>query len=147
MAYKGIVWPLRLNSRGDFDSGDQRRIIKSDIRTVLQTRRFVNLNFGGERKMRPGAYAVMPFQLMKPFDPVLIEALTNNYAREALSFLEEQGKIQVQRILTTLLEGKFGLRGIALRIFYMVLVDQLQDDYTFEIETQLPTNSDGIRRT
>ena len=146
MAYRGILWPLRLNTRGDFDAGNQRQVIKSDIRTVLQTRRFVNLRLNGERRMRPGAFSVMPFALIKPFRKTLIAALVIDYVEDALSFLEQQGKISVKNVRLKMVQDRVGVRGVSVNIGYTVLVDQLQDEYTFEIDTESPA-AEGVRRT
>lgn len=141
MAYRGLVWPLRLNSSGDFQSGDIRTVIKSDIRTALQTRRFVDEDLGGERKMRPGAFGQIPFALMETYDRYAMPILVEEYVREALQILVDEGKIYIIQI-----DVDAQPRGVVVKIGYVVVEEQLRDEYSHEIVTEQPVDSGNARR-
>ena len=147
--YRGLVWPLRLNTRGDFQSGTNREVIKSDIRTALFTRRYVDETMGGERKMRPGAFSQIPFSLIRDRDDAcddesderLIAMLVEEYIYEALQILVNEGKIAIREVRV-----QANPRGVRAYIGYSVLEENLRDEYTFEIATEAPVDSGNTRR-
>jgi hypothetical protein len=141
--YAGVLWPLRLNSRGDFDKGFQREVLRSDIRAVLQTRRFLDLRRGGERVMRPGAYGLVPILLFDVFDPDVLVPLVETWVEEAMDWLVRAGKLSVQRILVS---PFYDPARLNIKIDYLVLEENVRDTFETEIQSFTPVDSSSLRR-
>ena len=141
--YAGVIWPLRLNSRGDFDKGTQRVVVRSDIRTVLQTRRFFSLGQGGERVMRPGAYGLVPTLLFDIFDPDIVVPLVESWVEEALDHLVRNGKITIRKVAV---EAKYDPARLRVFIAYLLRDENIREEFETEIQSFEPLSSSGARR-
>lgn len=141
--YAGVIWPLRLNTRGDFDKGSQREVVRSDIRTVLQTRRFFTLGQGGERVMRPGAYGLVPTLLFDIFDPDVLIPLVESWVEEALDSLVRNGKITIRKVAVT---ADYEPSRLLIKIEYYLREENIRDVYETEIQSFQPLSSSVARR-
>lgn len=133
MSYKGLLWPLRRNSQGDFVTGDASEVTKSDLRTIFGTRRYLSPESGGERVMRPGAFCQLPLSLIEPFEPELLEPLLQAYLEEGLAFLVNEGRINV---LDIRIAFSYARGEVAIEIDYEVIETNFRGTYSFEIATE-----------
>ena len=130
--YAGVLWPLRLNTRGDFDKGSQREVVRSDIRTVLQTRRFFALGQGGERVMRPGAYGLVPTLLFDVFDPDVLVPLVQTWVEEALDSLVRNGKITIRKVSV---DPRYDPERLFIHIEYYLREENIREEFETEIQS------------
>jgi hypothetical protein len=142
--YAGVVWPLHLNSKGDYAKGSQRDVLKSDIRTVLQTRRFQSLESGGERLMRPGAFGLVPVVIFDIFNPDILTPLIKAWVEDALYHLVRAGKMEVLDLRVTPYYKP--TEGYRIFIKYLVKEENMRDEYETEIETIRPASAENSGR-
>lgn len=140
--YQGLLWPLRMHSRGDFQKGSLREVIRSDLRVALQTRKFIDVSRGGERVMRPGAYGLVPALLFQIFDPDLLVPLVESWVEEAVDWVVRAGKIDIQRIEVVPL---YGPERLHIYIDYIVLEENVRDSFETEILSENPNEETSTR--
>ena len=141
MTYRVPLWPLRVEN-GDFVTGDRSEAIISDIGMVIGVRKFVDINIPGEYVMRPNAFSEMPFVLIAPDDPYLTGPLTEAFLLEALSHLEQSGKIRVTRFRTTIITG-----GVKARFEYEIPETGERSSYDFIMPSSPSGAAAGSGRT
>lgn len=139
--YKGLIWPFQVTTQGDAAKGSFSDVVKSDIRTVLQTRRFIGLGRGGERVMRPSAFGIVPGLLFERTDYEVLIPLVRTWVEEALQILVREGKIVIKNIFVTPRENPIRLH---IRIEYFLKNDGTQDFYESDIGTFRPSESSVI---
>ena len=141
MAIRGLIWPLRATDTGDFETGDLTVLAKSDIRTVLQTSRYVNPSMPGERRMRPGAYNRIPNVLFAPVPKDALQSGLVIYVREALSILSDRYEFPLVSILTPT------AGGYRVKIGYRIRGENEIQFVTIELDTQtIPSGAEALVR-
>jgi len=135
--YRGVIWPIKMLPDGNLLTGTRSETIRSDIRMIFSTRRFVSGEIGGDRLMRPGFGTIFCNQLLKRFDDDIQIPVFRSEVVTSLRILEEERLIRILEI-----GGHVPQDGaIQMQIAYFDLVENYHVDYEFEVGTELPRTS------
>jgi hypothetical protein len=104
----------------------------------------MDLDRGGERVMRPGAFGLVPVLLFDLFDPDVLVPLVHTWVEEAMSWLEQAGKLSIRTIQV---KAQYDPERLHIKIRYLVREENILDSFETEIETFSPLSSDTQRRS
>lgn len=132
--YKGVVWPVRMNSDGNYERGTRSQTIRSDIRMIFKGRRYVNQRILGDRLMRPGFGSIFPQQILKAFDPDVLIPVSTSEAYSQLAILEKDSLVKIDRVyVSSDVDG-----ALSIAIEYTNMLNNQRDTYSYEIDTESP---------
>lgn len=112
--------------------GTIEETLRAHIRAVLQTRKFVDVDSGGERVMRPEAFSLVPFALFEPFIPEMQIPLLETWIVEALSWLERERRL---RIVNLQVKAAYNPERLIINLQYQPLGQETVLPFTTEIRS------------
>ncbi len=137
--YKGVLWPIRMQSDGNLVTGTRRETIRSDLKLTIQTRRFVNKDTSGERPFEPDIGTLFPGALLSRFDPSVFVPVSRAEIVGVFQFFEREKLVRLAGVSADRpLEG-----ALRLVIFYDIFPEDFRDNYAYEV----PPPTEALIRT